>query len=297
MNTVKNSIAEKTFSILESTQTNWSVEKLPLVTECGKTTESFGMFRSDSGAWLSTFKGSYQPMQNADLVELLVQATDMLDLDVSNGGVLRNGARVFYQMALPDMYVGKSNVKRNITALNSHDGSACIGFGSSNTVVVCNNTFNRVHREIDKVKHTVNSYERVKAIADNLRETIQRDLLMFETFQKMADVPMRDEMVERLVKKLFGAEAKQELSEISTRKKNQIAVFADGLNTEIQLEGKTVWGLFNAVTRYTNHFGAPKDNQAKTDYLMYGTGAKLNGIAFDELMRWVEKNTTEYVHA
>lgn len=292
---ISTSVAEKTFAILESTKTNWNVDKLPLVTQCGKTTESYGLFRSDNSQWLATFKDSYQPMQNAALVELLVQATELLGLEVTNGGTLRSGARVFYQMELPQMYIGKSNVKRNITALNSHDGSSCIGFGSTNTVVICNNTFNRAHREMEKVKHTLNSYDRVREIAEQLRNSLTADQLMFDNFKRMADVEMKDEMVERVIRKLFNADAKGKVDDISTRKQNQIVAFADSLNKEIQLEGKTIWGLFNAVTRYTNHVAAPKGEENKLDYLMFGTGARLNNLAFNELMFYVEQNTAEYV--
>lgn len=290
-----NTTFEKTFSILEQTGTNWSVEKLPLVTECGKTTGSFGIFRSDTGGWISTFKDSYEPMQNSTLVELLVQATEMVGLEITNGGLLRNGGRVYYQMELPDKFVGKSNVKRNLTALNSHDGSSCIGFGSTNTVVICNNTFNRAHREIEKVKHTINSLERVKMLADNLKTTLISDQKMFMNFEAMSAQPIRDEMVEKLIRKLFETDSSEKLSNLSTRKKNQIETFAGSLDTEIKLEGRTVWGLFNAVTRYTNHEAAPKDEEKKTDYLIYGTGAKLNNLAYNELIKWIDANTAELV--
>lgn len=290
-----NTTFEKTFSILEQTGTNWSVEKLPLVTKCGKKTGSYGIFRSDNGTWLSTFRESYEPMQNSTLVELLVQATEIVGLEITNGGLLRNGGRVYYQMQLPDKFVGKSNVKRNLTALNSHDGSSCIGFGSTNTVVICNNTFNRAHREIEKVKHTINSLERVKMLADNLKTTLISDQKMFMNFEAMAAQPIRDEMVEKLIRKLFETDSSEKLSNLSTRKKHQIETFAESLDTEIKLEGRTVWGLFNAVTRYTNHEAAPKDEDKKTDYLIYGTGAKLNNLAYNELIKYIDANTAELV--
>jgi hypothetical protein len=44
---------------------------------------------------------------------------------------------------LPAEIIGRSEVKRWLTCLNSHDGSTSVGFGSSNTVVVCQNTFFR----------------------------------------------------------------------------------------------------------------------------------------------------------
>jgi phage/plasmid-like protein (TIGR03299 family) len=293
-NSIPTSVAEKTFAILEKTKTNWSVNKLPLVTKCGKITDSYGLFRSDNDSHLGTFKESYSVMQNAKLLELLIQATEQLDLEITRGGTLKDGGRIYYQAALPDEYIGKSSVKRYVSALNSHDGSSAIAFGSSNTVVICNNTFNYVHREMDKVKHTINANDRVKVLVDNLRQTIAKDILMMENFKRMADLPMRDEIVEKLVSKLFNAKGSDQLSDLSTRSKNQIVQFSNDLQTEINLEGKTIWGLFNAVTRYTNHSAAPKGDERKAEYLTYGTGAKLSSLAYNELLNYVTKNTAAY---
>lgn len=285
---------EKTFEILEKTNTNWSVDKLPLVTACGKVTESYGLFRSDNDRWLGTFKEGYSVMQNSTLVELLVEATEMLDLEITKGGVLKEGGRVYYQMGLPDEYIGKSSVKRYVSALNSHDGSSAISFGSSNTVVVCNNTFNYVHKEMDKVKHTANAQSRVKVLAENLKNTIAKDILMMDNFKRMADIQMKDEIVEKLISKLFDVPMNERLDDVSTRTRNQMITFAGNLQTEIELEGKTIWGLFNAVTRYTNHHAAPKDETRKDEYLFNGTGAKLSSLAYNELVNYVSANSAEY---
>lgn len=286
---------EKTFEILQATKTNWTAEKLPLQSTCGKATGSFGMFRSDTGNWLGSVKQRYTPFQNHELVELLVEATNVLDLSVSKGGMLNGGSKVFYQIALPDQFIGKSPIKRNITALNSHDGSTSIGFGSSNVVVVCQNTFFKAHRDLEKVRHTASAHERITAMAMNLKATIEQDLLLMDNFKRMADVPMTDEIVQRLVGKLFSVDLDKSTADISTRMKNNIQTFAGNLQTEIQLEGKTIWGLFNAVTRYTNHEAAPKDAERKNEYLMTGTGATLSNLAYNELLAHVTKNSTEYV--
>jgi phage/plasmid-like protein (TIGR03299 family) len=286
---------EKVFEILENTGTNWSAEKINLVTPCGKSTGSYGMFRSDNGEWLGTVKERYEPYQNSKLVETLVDACDSINLNLKKGGTLKNGSKVFYQIDLPMEYVGKSNVKRYITALNSHDGSTSIAFGSTNTVIVCQNTFFRAYREMEKVKHTINSHSRIEEMANNLKMTLSYDEKLFEQFKRMADIEMNDSIVQTLVNKLWKVDIQKNIDSLSTRSKNQIQTFANNLQTEIQLEGKTIWGLFNAVTRYTNHESAPKDELKKNDYLMNGSGATLSNLAFDTLLQYVENNSHEYV--
>lgn len=283
----------KTLEILESTQTNWEVQKLPLVSQCGKPTGCFGLFRSDNDKWLGTFKDSYQVMQNASLVEMLVEATQSLNIDVCCGGVLREGGRVYYQMPLPDDFIGNSGIKRYVTALNSHDGSAAISFGSSNQVIICENTFNYVHKKLDKVKHTAHSQNRVKELAESLKMTIELDKLMMDSFKRMAEKPLKKDLVESMIKSLFY-DNKPKQDKFSKRTENQVISFNADLAKEIELEGDNVWGLFNAVTRYTNHTAAPNSISRKEEYLMHGTGAKLSAIAYEQLIDYINENTAEY---
>lgn len=286
---------EKVFSILESTNTNWSVEKINLVTPCGKKTGSYGIFRNDNSEWLGSVKERYEPFQNSKLVENLVDATNELNLELTNGGCLKNGSKVFYQIELPSEFIGRSSVKRHITALNSHDGTSTISFGSTNQVVICQNTFFKAHKELDKVKHTINAESRVMELVQNLRYTLKLDDAMFTSFKRMADIEMNDSIVQSLVNKLWKVDIQKNIDSVSTRAKNQIETFANNLQTEIQLEGKTIWGLFNAVTRYTNHHAAPNDPTKKDDYLMNGTGFTLSNLAYDTLLQHIEKNSHSYV--
>ena len=55
---------EKTFNLLEATGLNWTVNKLPLYSKDGLTTESFGIFRNDNNNWLGTVGKRYEEMQN-----------------------------------------------------------------------------------------------------------------------------------------------------------------------------------------------------------------------------------------
>jgi phage/plasmid-like protein (TIGR03299 family) len=295
-----NTIQDKTFEILEATKTNWSVRKEQLfaVNPADNSlidTGSFGVFRNTDNKWLGTVKQRYEPMQNSNLVELLVQATDMLELPVLNGGVLKGGSKVFYQIGLTDEYIGNSGIKRYVTALNTHDGTGSIAFGSTNTVVICQNTFYKAYRDngMEKVRHTTNSNQRVLTMVNDITAQINNDNKLMETFKRMADIKATEGMVNKLVKKLFTV---KDNGESSTRTNNLVEKFLESMETEFKLEGQTVWGIFNGVTRYTNHVVAPMDNDKRNEYLMSGKGATLSNLAFNELLKEVETNTAELVY-
>lgn len=283
------------FEALEQTNTNWSVNKLPLVSTCGKPTNVYGTFRSDNGAHLGTVKDRYTCYQNYQLLELLYDATKAIDLEITNGGYLQDGAKVYYQMELPDMYIGRSNVKRNITALNSHDASMSIAFGSTNTVVVCQNTFHKAYRGLEKVKHTANAAEKLDIMVENMKDAIDADYRLMEKFSIMCEHELTDEMIQKVTKNIFNVDLDGKLSSVSTKKRNQINTFAANLQTEIQLEGKTLWGLFNAVTRYTNYEMHTKNSDDQISSIFFGSGANISNMAFNEIMQYIEKNTIELI--
>ena len=283
------------FEILGKTNTNWTVNKLPLTSSCGKETNVYGIFRSDNDEHIGTVKDRYTCYQNHQTVELLYDATKAIGLNITNGGYLQNGSKVYYQMELPDMFIGKSNVKRNITALNSHDGSMSIAFGSTNTVVVCQNTFHRAYKDLDKVKHTVNAEEKLSVMVENISNAINADNILMRKFNEMCEFELEDEIIHTVTKRIFNVDLDSKMSAISTKKKNQIEKFSNNLMTEIQLEGKTLWGLFNAVTRYTNYEMHTKDSDAQLESIFLGHGNTISNVAFNEIMRYIQEHTVELI--
>ena len=67
-----------------------------------------------------------------------------------------------------------------------------------------------------------------------------------------------------------------------------MAKFDKSVEIEFAKEGTNLWGLFNAVTRYTNH--EMKSNYRHNDKLenvMIGAGSKLNALAYNQLSLYV----------
>lgn len=289
-NYIMNNLNEKTFELLEANGLNWTVTKEELLTNDGKSTESFGIFRSDNDQWLGTVGNRYTPMQNFELAETIIQASEGLNLPTKNGGVFGGGKKVFIQVELPTEQIGVGGVKRWITALNSNDGSTSIGFGSTSQVIKCSNTFHMAHRGLDKFRHTESASARVQMAMQDLRRAMELDNSLMDNFKRMADIQLKDEMIESVIRKMFNVDAMAKQDSVSTRKRNQVETFAQSLTTEIHLEGKTLWGLFNGVTRYTNHDSKTfKSTEEKAEYLMNGSGFKVSNAAFNDIMKWVNK--------
>lgn len=287
---------EKTFDLLEANGLNWTVTKEELLTNDGKSTESFGIFRSDNDQWLGTVGNRYTSMQNFELAETIIQASEGLNLVTTRGGLFNGGKKVFMQVELPTEYIGVGGVRRWLTALTSHDGSTSTAIGSASTTIKCQNDFFMVHKGLDKFRHTASASARVQMVMQDLRKAMKLDNSLMDNFKRMADIELKDEMIESVIRKMFKVDPMINQDAVSTRKRNQVETFAQSLTTEIHLEGKTLWGLFNGVTRYTNHDSKTfKSIEDKNEYLMHGNGLKTSNIAFNDIMRWVEKHTIQYV--
>ena len=282
---------EKVFQVLEATGLNWTVNKKELVSVDGLNTESFGMFRNDNNQWLGTVGKRYEPYQNHKLVSNMVDITSAVDLDVTRGGVLAKGKKVFLQAKLPDDVVGNSGIKRWLTTTNSHDGTSAITLGYSNMVVACSNSFHAASKGSNRFRHTINADSNIQDNVKQIQFTLANEMQLIETFKAMQATTIKDEAVDRTVRSLFGIGLDTMQDDISTRKRNQVETFSDNLVTEINTHGKTMWSLFNAVTRYTNHEIAPQEEDAKNNFLMNGGGFKMSNLGYAEIMKFVDANT------
>jgi hypothetical protein len=70
-------------------------------------------------------------------------------------------------------------------------------------------------------------------------------------------------------------------TEDSSRTRNRLNDLKAAMSTEYSTHGETAYGLFNAVTRFTNHMVKYKDIDAKRKALMFGAAARTNQNAFD----------------
>jgi phage/plasmid-like protein (TIGR03299 family) len=289
---------EKVFETLQSTETNWTVRKSPLVSLHESTdgiselpTKSYGIFRSDNNDWLGTVGERYELMQNHELADIVVGIQEQFGGKLS-GGFLQDGRKIFYQISLADEHVNSDRLKRFITCLNSHDGSSSIGFGSSNTVVSCSNTFHMAMKELSRFRHTTTAQDRLKRAVDNFVIAMESDKNLMDKFKRFSDVVIDRTIIERVMSNVFKVDMNTKESEVGTRKKNQISDFEMALNKETTEKGGTLWGLFNAVTYYTNHL-----DSRKSDYnLMIGSGYRKNLTAFKVIDSYEQEKRT-LIHA
>jgi phage/plasmid-like protein (TIGR03299 family) len=291
------------FEVLEATGLNWSVKKEKLTTESGIILpDAYASTRSDSKAYLGIVGGRYEILQNSELVSVAYDSGKELfsqELELKHpwnnsetlgsfgnmgGGSLKGGSRVYVQLELPELYIGKSGIRRYITLTNSHDGSMSLGFGTSNQVICCANTFAIANKEISKIRHTASMQQRVEEAVKSLRKVLQFEDKQMAIFEKASTRSFEKKHIVDIVNSVFGENIKGTVSDTSSRTKNQMLTLSNDINKSIDEQGESLWALFNAVTRYTNHSTNSKD---KDFSLMFGNDAAINEKAYQTMVGWL----------
>jgi phage/plasmid-like protein (TIGR03299 family) len=263
--------------ILAEANANWTVSKESLFGPNGEPTQGFGIFRNDTNRCLGIVGSKYHPTQNREIAETLYEAAGQQNLKIARAGMLGNGQKVYFQLGLPDVRIGGSDSKRFLTALTSHDGSAPIGFGTTNVVVVCANTFFSALKDMQRVRHTANSAAKISLISDQLRNSVFQEEALIDVMMQMSKTTIPSTITDEFLLSIIGGD------EEFSRTKNRLNNLRTAMTTEYNTHGETAYGLFNAVTRYTNHMLTYKDVEAKRNALMSGVAFKTNQRGFDTI--------------
>jgi phage/plasmid-like protein (TIGR03299 family) len=299
------------FEVLQATGLNWTARKEQVQTKSGLVLpDVYAVTRSDNNSYLGAVGDRYEFLQNHEMIEIAYEsgrevfnselklnhpwnnAATLGSFGNMGGGSLRDGSRVFVQLELPELYIGRSSVNRFITLTNSHDGSSSLGFGTSNQVVCCQNTFNIANRDLSKFRHTASMQQRIDEAMQSLRRVLQFEDKQMEVFEIAANRTFEKKHIEDIVKSVFGKSLNDSKGDVSTRAKNQMMQLAGDISQSINEQGETLWALFNGVTRYTNHSTNTKD---KDFSLMFGTDSAANQRAFETMVGWL--NAEELVLA
>ena len=268
--------------MLNMSGTNWNVVKKPLVTEDGWSTDSYGIFREDTGKYLATVGNRYTPTQNKDLLELLYKAAEHANIAISRGGTISKGKRVFYQLGLGEDKIGNSAIKRWLTALNSHDGQTPLGFGTTNVVVVCRNTFFKALGDVSKVRHTPNSYDRISIIVQTMSDAILAENQLIVKFKEMSDTYVPATLDDDFLRDILGVNE-------NTRSENRVNILRAAIAQDVKIHGNSQWALFNGVTRFTTHMDNVKDRARS---VMEGSGFKINNRGLELISEFKSYSNT-----
>lgn len=285
----------------------WEVDTVPMQYlfngEVRSVTDKRAVVRMDTGLQLGVVGNSYLPMQNreqADFIEALIGEGEGC---VECVGALFSGKKTFWTIRVPgNLVVGgedsKDFVRRYLIVSNSNDSSSTFRAFWSPIRVVCNNTLKAALRGrsvVDSVSvyHTTNMKMRIAEARKilNLASDYYREAK--DVYNQLRENTVDQEMAQRFLDAIFPKPDPKNIRAVTINKAKRdqvVGIFEDKAVPGTTMAGRTLWGLYNAITHQTSHMGVDyvksgteEDKaSARMQSLMFGgTREKLNQAAFD----------------
>ena len=249
---------------------------------------------------LGVVGNQYNVTQNEQIMETLEEIAKDNGFTISHSGPLNGGRQCFAQLKLNEsIQIGPDELVKYVVATWGHDGKHGVRIGYGNRVVSCSNQFYQFYNKAQyKLRHNSTIDESLRAIPVIMNEYKEFEDDMYKKFEEWTNIPIwtdrkimdfRNGLWKDLLdidKKLSIEEAKEKYS---TRKWNAAMDLQQSINTEMQVHGETLWGLFNGVTHYVNHKkSVPNRPFGRDESLIIGGGAKLANKAYKMIDAFAE---------
>jgi len=273
------------------------------------TAKQRGVFRDDTNECLGVVGKNYHVKQHQDVADLAHRMTGTGLLEWNKVGVVGNGAKAWFNLALPDEVVinGNEPIQNYMTLMNSHDGSSGIRVIPQTLRMNCGNQYNMMLRDAKAknglfvVRHT----SRMDEMIDQMIAAIGMTNVMMDNWALQAQDMMSVEMDigDRVQFYLDHLPIQQQEDRLKGGKKydpnNPHGLAKRGeniLNSVLNLETAeqnqvgdmdgTLWQAVNVISDYIDHeWVTTKDgkvNERRAESAIVGTGQRIKGRAWSD---------------
>jgi hypothetical protein len=283
------SMSEKVFELLYNGKLTWTVNKEQLYTEDGTIAPTaFATRRSDNGDVLGIVGGRYAILQNQQLAQEFIQASEGFGLTEIAGTSVNGGRKVVIRAKIGSIQIGTDTVHRYITVSNTHDGTGQVRLGMYQKVLVCSNGLMREisSNELAKVKHTTNASEKMNWYIRNIPQVLEAERQMMENYKLLSEVKVNQKHIQALIDHVYQVDSSLPTDEISARKQNQVKEFDKALTTNgLNVHGNTLWGALQAMTYIQSR--DMKSGRLSDDKVMTGSGQEKSNLTYELLMKMI----------
>ena len=261
-------IETKVQEILTAHDLDFHINKWPLTGQDDKgnilISPYYGLYNSLTGKCINSVKEGYGVSQNRELVQMVLEGMSKFgsQLTVSNAGSINGGKRIFFQLKIEGTTrIGHETIDRYVTIIDSNDGSTGLSIGIGDEVMHCENQFFKFYKGSNaKFRHTATIQQKISSIPSLIELALEKSLKQVRTYEKFMSTPLTRNLANlehRMVKEVLGYDkvitSVAEQSKLSKRSVGIMDNLYEAINIEYDQAGKTVWGLFNGLTRFTTH--------------------------------------------
>lgn len=207
----------------------------------------------------------FTPIPNADAFSIATDLVGDFGAKITGLADFRHGGASIMALALPEQTValhrrghGDDVTELNLLVKNHHDGSGALTFALTPVRLDCTNVLPMAFRnakQVWKTNHTPNAMERVELVRQAIREAVGFHDALQVKGQAMMDTKMVDAEFAKIVARMFPVKDDAH-GKVADRKRESQAQVMSLYRESPTLDGirGTVWGGYNAVTEYLDHF-------------------------------------------
>jgi hypothetical protein len=278
----------------------FTVEALPQASpkEGYDAPKGINLYKNTGGACIGQAKDSYGILQPAEFFEAINQSLKLNNYDFDNNKIAyktrKNGSVISFEVPLSKIDFKNAKGKDDLTRVRalfttSFDGSTSTTYNLLTERALCSNLvlWQELKKATYKFKHTPKMNARALAFSKAIIESSNGVKHYEELYKALDNVEVRTEgQINKFLENLLGYEV-SDLKDLHRKRLATVEGIREGWAIERARTGNTAFGLFNAVTNYTNHI---QETRADIDSHIYsGAGALLNKKA--------EKLAVQIAHA
>lgn len=240
----------------------------------------YGLYNTKTKEIINTVKDSYHISQNMDIMMSVLRGTQKFgNLDIIDAKSFNGGRRTMIKLGIEgDSIVGDDVIKKNITIIDSNDGSSSLLVGIGDFTMSCKNQFYQF--PIDgrmRARHTKTIDSKVAQIEFLIAHQLELFMQQINLYRDFQSTKVSRNLAHKMVNSLLGIDKTMKLDDISSRKVNAMESLYGNIHREMNTKGNNLWGLHSGVTRWTTHDkSAPRRNNGRLESLMVGTNYKTN---------------------
>ncbi len=272
---------------IQAAHLDFTVEKFRLKTTPNDlpVESHFATVRTDTMEVLGVVGSRYEPIQNRDAFTTFDALVGEGEAIYHTAGALGKGERIWLLAKLPD-YIrvnGNDIVEKFLLLVNSHDGSGSVRVKLTPIRVVCENTLSLALSGAEQevhIRHTLNAKEKLKEAHEILGLTNKLYEQLDAIFNRMTETKMDEPTLTEYVRTIFPEN--RESKDQSRVKKVHGVIFELAESGEgAEMSRGTLWGAYNAVTEYVDHYRHAKGEETvRLKSMWFGSGERIKKNAF-----------------
>ena len=286
---------ERTSDILDAYGLNWEVAKRELFTLKGdRMKDNYGIMRLNSDGTetpLGVVGSRYEPLQNRDAMRMINKAAATLNGRFSAAGTFNDGKIVWAQVQIGDpiKIAGDDIIHRNLTILNSHDGSVSLSMMLTPLRIFCMNMLAQMKNTSimrSTLRHTLTVMEKLESLTQDIIEGASLIEKSTALYRHLAQSMINTEQLGMFFKAIFpDGNTDRKKTMMGNKREELMSIYERGRGTD--MTPHTFWRAWNAVVEWVDYYSGRSEDSRVRGAIM-GAGRAIKERALDVAVKIID---------